>query len=84
MVQTLGINIRTQHNPQGILLITNKLKINDSKRECIVLRSPQWRCGFSGLLVNVGERQIIQSLKMRDLGVIFDQCLNFDDHITDI
>ena len=26
--------------------------------------------------------QIMQSLKVRDLGVTFDQFLNFDDHIT--
>ena len=36
------------------------------------------------MLVNVGERQITQSLKVRDLGVTFDQFLNFDDHITAI
>ena len=39
---------------------------------------------LSGLSVNVGESQITQSLKVRDLGVTFDQFLNFDDHITAI
>ena len=39
---------------------------------------------ISGLSVNVGESQIAQSLKLRDLGVTFDQFLNFDDHITAI
>ena len=34
--------------------------------------------------MNVGESQITQSLKVRDLGVTFDQFLNFDDHITTI
>ena len=34
--------------------------------------------------MNVGESQIMQSLKVRDLGVTFDQFLNFDDHITAI
>ena len=34
--------------------------------------------------LNVGESQITQSLKVRDLGVTFDQFLNFDDHITAI
>ena len=63
-------------------MITNKLKINDSKTEFIVFRSPQLRCDLSGLSVNVGESQITQSLKVRDLGVTFDQFLNFDDHIT--
>ena len=47
-------------------------------------RSPQLRCDLSGLSVNVGESQITQSLKVRDLGVTFDQFLNFDDHITAI
>ena len=53
-------------------IITNKLKINDLKTEFIVFRSPQLRCDLSGLSVNVGESQITQSLKVRDLGVTFD------------
>ena len=65
-------------------MITNKLKINDSKTEFIVFRSPQLRCDVSGLSVNVGESQITQSLMARDLGVTFDQFLNLDDHITSI
>ena len=63
-------------------MITNKLKINDSKTEFFVFRSPQLKCDLSGLSVNVGEYIITQSSKVRDLGVIFDQFLNFDDHIT--
>ena len=65
-------------------MITNKLKIYDSKTEFIVFRSPQLKCDLSGLSVNVGESMITQSSTMRDLGVIFDQFLNFDDHITAI
>ena len=65
-------------------MFTNKLKINDSKTEFIVFRSPQLKCDLSGLAVNVDEIQITQSLKVRDLGVTFDQFLNFDDHITAI
>ena len=42
-------------------MITNKLKINDSKTEFIVFISPQLRCDLSGLSVNVGESQIMQS-----------------------
>ena len=34
--------------------------------------------------MNVGESQNTHSLKVRDLGVTFDQFLNFDDHITAI
>ena len=36
------------------------------------------------MLVNVDESQITQSLKVKDLGVTFDQFVNFDDHITAI
>ena len=64
-------------------MITNKLKINDSKTKFIVFRSPQLRCDLSGLSVNVGESQITQSLKVKDLGVL-DQFIIFDDHITAI
>ena len=67
-------------------MITNKLNINYSKKKTkfIVFRSPQLKCDLSGLSVNVGESMISQSSKVRDLGVILDQFLNFDDHITAI
>ena len=65
-------------------MITNNLRINDSKTLYIVFRFPQLRCDLSGLLVNVDESQITQSLKVRDLPVTFDQFLNFDDNITAI
>ena len=65
-------------------MITNKLKINDSKTEIIVFRSPQLKCDLSGLSVNVGKSMITQSSMVRDLGVIFDQFITFDDHITAI
>ena len=44
--------------------------------------SPQLKCDLSGLSVNVGESMNTQSSKVRDLVVILDQFLNFDDHIT--
>ena len=42
-----------------------------------MFRSPQLRCNLSGLSVNVDERQITQSLKVRDF-------FKIDDHITTI
>ena len=47
-------------------MITNKLKINYTKTEFIVFRSPQLKCDLSGLSVNVGESMITQSSKVRD------------------
>ena len=55
-----------------------------SSTEFIVFRSPQLKSDLSGLSVNVGESMLTQSSMVRDLGVIFDQFLNFDDHITAI
>ena len=43
-------------------MITNKLKINDSKTEFIVLRSPQLRSDLSGLSVNI-DKEILQKYK---------------------
>ena len=49
-----------------------------------MFRSPQLKCDVSGLSVNVGESMITQLSKVRDFGVIFDQFLNFNYHITAI
>ena len=43
----------------------------------------QYRVDIIQLYI-VGESMITESLKVRDLRVIFDQFLNFDDHITAI
>ena len=67
-----------------VWMIKNKLKINDSKTEFIVFRSPQAKQDLSGLSVSVGDSVIAQSSKVRDLGVIFDQFLNFDDYISGV
>ena len=62
-------------------MILNKLKINDAKTEFIVFRSPMLKHDLSDLSVNVGGNVIKPSEKVRDLGVILDQTLSFDDHI---
>ena len=66
------------------LMINNKLKINDSKTEFIVFRSPQAKQDLSGLSVIVGDCIIQQSSKVRNLGIIFDQFLSFDDYISSV
>lgn len=65
-------------------MIINKLKINDSKTEFIVFRTPQTKQDMSGLSVSVGDSKILSSSKVRDLGVIFDKSLTFDDHISSV
>ena len=65
-------------------MILNKLKINDAKTEFIVFRSPMLKHDLSDLFVNVGGNVIRPSEKVRNLGVLRDQTLSFDDHITTI
>ena len=55
------------------------MKLN--KQEFIVFISPQAKQNLSGLSVRVGDSVIAQSSKVRNLGVIFDQFLNFNDYI---
>ena len=51
-------------------MIKNKLKINDSKTEFIIFRSPLLKTDLSGVSIRVGDSQISSSSKVRDLGVI--------------
>ena len=45
-------------------MITNQLKINDSKTEFIVFRSPQLSSDLSGLSVNVGDYAIFKGKRL--------------------
>ena len=66
-------------------MIKNKLKMNDSIKEFIVFRSLQAKQDLSGLSVSVGDSCVIaQSSKVRNLGVIIDQFLDFDHYIDDV
>ena len=65
-----------------VWMIKNKLKINDSNTNFIIFRSPLMKTDFSGVSISVGDSQISSSSKVRDLGVIFDDCLSLDAHIS--
>ena len=65
-------------------MIKNKFKINDSKTEFIIFRSPLLKQNLSDLSVSVGNMHVSPSSKVRDLGVVFDQYLTFHDHISGI
>ena len=67
-----------------VWMIKNKLKINDSITKFIIFRSPQCKASISGVSVSVGDSNILPSPKVRDLGVIFDECLTLDAHISNI
>ena len=61
-----------------------ELKINDSKTEFKIFRSPLMKQHLSDLSISVGDTQLCPSFKVRDLDVVFDQYLNFHDHISGI
>ena len=65
-------------------MIKNKIKIHYSETEFIVFRYPQAKQDLSSLSVYVGDSIIEQSSKVRDLGVIFDQFISFDDYISSV
>ena len=56
--------------------------MNYSKPEFIVFISPRAKQDLSSLLAYVDDSIIQQPSKVRDLGVIVDQFLSFDDYIS--
>ena len=67
-----------------VWMIKNKFKINNSKTEFIIFRSPLLKQNLSDLSISVGDSQVFLPSKMRDLCVVFDQYLTFHDHISGI
>ena len=65
-------------------MIKQKLKINDAKTEFIIFRSPLLRTDLSSVSISVGDSQILSSSKARDVGVVCDECLSLDAHISAI
>ena len=65
-------------------MILYKLKKKDAKTEFIIFKSTQMKHDLNSLSVNVGDSQIVPSVKVRNLRVILDQSLTFDDHISAI
>ena len=63
--------------------IKNKLKLNDDKTELVVIRSKhQPRPAISS--VQVGEETINHVPTVHNLGVLLDQALSYDDHISEL
>ena len=63
-------------------MIKNKLKINDSKTEFLVLTSSIFKQQFNDLQINVSSTENNPSLSARNLGVFFDSHLNLKPHIN--
>ena len=63
-------------------MIKNKLKINDSKTEFLVLTSSFFKQQFNDLQINVSSTENNPYLSARNLGVILDSHLNLKPHIN--
>ena len=65
-------------------MLVNKLKINDSKTEFLILGSKQQLQKVNIKGVQVGDENIEPVTSVRNLGVIFDQNLAMDKHISKV
>ena len=59
-------------------MVTNKLKINDSKTEFIIVSSPNSKTNFQDLNLSNSGCGVSASLKAKTIGVIFDSYLDID------
>ena len=67
-----------------IWMIRNKLKINDSKTEFLIITSLFLKPSFDDLNIMVGDSNIVSSNSARNLGMIFDKCMKLDYHISSV
>ena len=67
-----------------IWMIRNKLMINDSKTEFLIITSSFLKQSFDDLNIMVGDSNIVSSNSARNLGVIFDKCMKLDYHISSV
>jgi len=65
-------------------MIENKLKINDSKTEFLVMTQPRLQAKLPVLKLQIGGCLIESSANAKNLGVVFDSCLLMDKQITNI
>ena len=63
-----------------IWMIRNKLKINDSKTEFVMITSSFLKQSFNDLNIMVGDSNIVPSIS----GVIFDKCIKHHYHINSV
>ena len=60
----------------------NKLMLNDDKSEFLVIASNHQRHKVSVTELKIGDSSVSATSSARNLGVIFDQALNMNEHIT--
>ena len=62
----------------------NKLQLNDGKTDFLLIASPYFRKTITTTHINIGNDDIASSTSARNLGRVFDQHMNFEEHINNI
>jgi hypothetical protein len=65
-------------------MTSNKLKLNEDKTEFLVFSSPHFQKALHQLSLKVGNVTVYPVTSARNLGVVFDNILNMDTHVTAI
>lgn len=65
-------------------MIQNKLKLNDSKTEVMVITSKANIKYVDNIKVVIGDAEIRPKLVLRDLGAYVDNTLSMDSHVTNV
>ena len=60
------------------------LKLNTDKTEVIMFSSPHNSKHIEDLSVTVGDSKVKQSVKVKNLGAIFDSNMNMEDHVNSV
>ena len=76
-IETCISNIKTW-------MAQNEFKLNDSKTECLVIRSKFAHSVSPFYQINIGSSAIIPTASAINIGVMFDNTYAFNKHITDI
>ena len=65
-------------------MIQNRLQLNDSKTEALLVCAPHMRSKLSVLHLEVGVSRIVPSDVVRNIGAFFDQNLNMQHHVKQL
>jgi hypothetical protein len=65
-------------------MLTNMLKLNDSKTEFFIATSPHTMSRLSDIKIHIGNADIVLSNTIKNLGVTFDSAMTMSDHITSL
>ena len=58
------------------------LKLNDAKTEILIITTPSVSCHFQTVQFKLGDTSMNPASHVRDLGVVWDSTMNFEQHVT--